>query len=497
MYILSIDQGTTGTTAVLVDAKSLQIVGKVNEEYPQIYPHPGWVEHNLEDIWNTVKNTVTKVLAVNKVSTDLIKTIGITNQRETTCAFTKDGEPLANAIVWQDRRTHDFCKDLVSKGHSEEFKKKTGLPLDPYFSGTKINWLLNNNENVMKAHEANNLLFGTIDTYLLYKLTGNISHKTDATNASRTLLMNLETSQWDKTLINILDIDKETLPTICNSIDSFGLTKNLSFLPDGISINGILGDQQSALFGQACFNKGEGKCTYGTGAFMLVNTGSEIKYSDNGLLTTVAFRHNNQTTYALEGSCYIAGACVQWLRDNLQFFESSPEIEALALKVDDLSKVRDLLLLPFFTGLGSPHWIADAKAALVGITRDTGKEEISRVALEGICFSINDLIKAMRKDMGSDLDIFKVDGGAVSNDLLMQIQSEISKIPIVRPTVIETTAYGAALAAAIGANLITMDSIRTIWKEDKKFISSNDNTNSNYFSYKEQQWDSYINKLFK
>jgi glycerol kinase len=492
VYILSIDQGTTGTTAVLVNASDFSLAGKVNHEYPQIYPQPGWVEHNLNDIWSTVSNTVKDVLTKNNVTADQIKAIGITNQRETTCAFTKSGSPLANAIVWQDRRTAEFCDELRNSGLSEEVQTKTGLTIDPYFSGTKMRWLLKNNSEVQNAAQDNDLLFGTIDTFLLYKLTGNQSHKTDVSNASRTMLMDLQTTNWDDGMLDILKVSKEFLPEICESICNFGETKGLDFLPDGIPITGILGDQQSALFGQACFQEGEGKCTYGTGAFMLVNTGEEIKYSNNGLLTTVAYKYEGKTYYALEGSCYIAGACVQWLRDNLNFFSNSPEIESMANEVQSLNSTRDVLLLPFFTGLGSPYWKSDAKAALIGLTRDTGVNEISRGALEGIALSINDLINAMEQDFNKSIDSLKVDGGAVANDLLMNIQSSFSNLDVIRPKVIETTAFGAAMAAAIGSGMTTMSKVKELWKEDKVFLTKLSNEESEYYAHKQNLWTNYI-----
>ncbi|EQC51296.1 glycerol kinase GlpK [Bacteriovorax sp. DB6_IX] len=496
MFILSIDQGTTGTTAVIINAETFELVGKVNKEYQQIYPEPGWVEHNLNDIWQTVEDTTKEALKKFNVLPNQIKAIGITNQRETTCAFTKDGQPIANAIVWQDRRTSKFCEELKSKGHTEQIHKKTGLTVDPYFSGTKINWLLKNNSSVKEAFNNDDLLIGTIDTFLLYKLTGHVSHKTDTSNASRTMLMNLETTDWDQEMLNLLDVPQNILPEICESIGEFGFTKGLGFLPDGIPISGILGDQQAALFGQACFRSGEGKCTYGTGAFMLVNTGEEIKYSDNGLLTTVAYKYNNKTYYALEGSCYIAGACVQWLRDNLKFFDASPDIEREALKVKNLQSTKDILLLPFFTGLGSPYWKSEAKAALIGLTRDSGVPEISRAALEGIALSINDLIKAMEIDFDKSIETLKVDGGAVANDLLMNIQSSISNIEVIRPDVIETTAYGAAMAAAIGTGLTSMDKVTELWRVDKTFNTSRTPDESSYFSHKSELWTTYIKNNF-
>ena len=348
-FILAIDQGTTGTTACLIDAKTFSFVGKINKEYPQIFPKPSWVEHNLNDIWETVEFTVREVLKNHNVLGPQIAAIGITNQRETTCAFNKAGTPLANAIVWQDRRTSEYCQKLGSdKSLVEKIKSITGLPIEPYFSASKMNWLLKNNSSVSTAALGNDLLFGTIDTFLLYKLTNQVAHKTDASNASRTMLMNLKSTEWDQELLELFEVNKNYLPTIEDSFHQFGLTKNLSFLPDGIPITGILGDQQSALFGQAGFFEGEMKCTYGTGAFVLLNTGDKIVYSKAGLLTTVEYRHKGKTCYALEGSSYIAGAAVQWLRDNLKIISKSSEVEALALEVKNLDELKYILFFPFF-----------------------------------------------------------------------------------------------------------------------------------------------------
>ncbi len=493
MYILAIDQGTTGTTSLLIDQETLSVVDKYNQEYKQIYPKPGWVEHNLNDIWDSVRDTVTKVLKQNNIQPTQISAIGITNQRETTCAFKKDGTPLANAIVWQDRRTQDFCADLRSNGHEKVFKNKAGLPIDSYFSGTKMNWLLENDRNVKDANISNNLLFGTIDTYLLYKLTSCKSHKTDASNASRTLLMNLDTCQWDSELLEILNVNKDLLPEICDSFSSFGETNGLDFLPDGIPITGILGDQQAALFGQACFSEGSSKCTYGTGAFMLLNTGEKKEYSKNGLLTTVAYKANDKTFYALEGSTYIAGACIQWLRDNLKFFNNSKEVETEANKVSDLSSIEDIFFFPFFTGIGSPYWKSEVKASITGLTRGSGIPEISRAAMEGVSFSINDLITAFEKDFSRKISSLKVDGGAAANNLWMQMQSDISNLTIIRPSVIETTALGAAMAAALGANLKTFDDLKNLWKEDHSFISNS--STKDYYEKKYKKWTNHLESM--
>ena len=494
-YIISIDQGTTGTTSLLIDSESFEVVDKINKEFPQIFPSPGLVEHNLNDIWNTVEVTVGELIKKNKIDTKSISCIGITNQRETTCAFDKNGSPLSNAIVWQDRRTFPFCEELKKQGLENMFKQKTGLTLDPYFSGSKMNWLLKNEKKVANAKAEKNLKFGTIDTFLLYKLSGAKSFKTEPSNASRTLLMDLKTTRWSKELLDIFEIHEDSLPEIVDSFSLFGTTNGLSFLPDGIPITGVLGDQQAALFGQAGIKEGDIKCTYGTGAFMLLNTGEKVHYSKNGLLSTVAYRYKNQTIYALEGSCYIAGAAVGWLRDQLKIIDSSPDIEGLAKKVKRLEEMKNLLFLPFFTGIGSPHWKADAKAAILGITRDTKDSHIARACLDGIALSIQDLIEAMIDDTKLNLTELKVDGGAVNNDLLMEIQATISKLKILKPKIIETTAYGAGLASAIGNNLIKKDDILSLWKKDK-VIEGND-ANTSFYQKKHNEWKDTIKTLYK
>jgi glycerol kinase len=494
-YILSIDQGTTGTRSVLIDAQTFALVGQVSKEYPQIYPKPSWVEHNLNDIWSTVETTTTELLKNHNIQGHMIKAIGITNQRETTCAFDKSGTPLANAIVWQDRRTTEFCQLLRDQNLSETIKVKTGLPIDPYFSATKMHWLLNNNSAVSDANSKNELLFGTIDTFLLFKLTGNISHKTEASNASRTMLMNLKTCEWDNELLKIFSVKRESLPTIEDSFGEFGVTKGLSFLPDGIPVTGILGDQQSALFGQAGFNKGDMKCTYGTGAFVLLNTGSELVYSNSGLLTTVEYKHKGKIIYALEGSSYIAGAAIQWLRDNLKIISKASEVESLAREVSDLAELKHIQFFPFFAGIGSPYWNAEAKGAITGLTRDSSRSHIAFACLEGVAMSINDLLNAMKKDTGLAIKTLKVDGGAAANNLLMELQATISETIIIRPKIIETTAFGAAMAAAIGAGLTDFNKLLTTWKKDREFGSNQEL--QTYIIDKKTLWEKTIKSFFE
>lgn len=489
-FILSIDQGTTGTTALLVDAKSLKVVDKYNQEFRQIFPKPSWVEHDLNDIWKTVELTVSHILKKNGLSGKEIKSIGITNQRETTCAYDKSGNPLANAIVWQDRRTTNYCHD--KKESYQQLKNKTGLPLDPYFSGTKMNWLLTNNSNVSKAGKEKNLRLSTIDTFLVYKLTNNNSFATEPSNASRTLLMNLSTCKWDNSLLEFFNLDKSYLPEIKNSFDDFGVTNGLSFLPDGIPINCILGDQQAALFGQAGYKAGELKCTYGTGAFILLNTGEDLTYSTNGLLTTIAYQHKGKICYALEGSCYIAGAAVQWLRDNVNIIENSSDVERLARKVDNFQETEFLTFMPFFTGIGSPYWNPDAKGAIVGITRDTEQKHLAKVCLEGIALSVNDSINALVSDSPNPVRNIKVDGGACANNLLMEMQANFSEKTIIRPEVIETTAYGVALGAMVGCGELDFDKISTLWKEQRTFQPEK----NRYFHKKKAMWKDLITKLY-
>lgn len=494
-YILSIDQGTTGTRSCLIDIETLTLMGQVSLEYPQIYPKPSWVEHNLNDIWSTVEITIKELLKTHNIDGKSIAAIGITNQRETTCAFNTNGTPLANAIVWQDRRTSEYCQELRDKNLAAIIKEKTGLPIDPYFSATKMHWLLKNNPAVTKADAAGELCFGTIDTFLLFKLTGSVSFKTDASNASRTMLMNLKTCSWDDELLKIFGVQKKSLPTIEDSFGNFGVTKGLSCLPDGIPITGILGDQQSALFGQAGFEKGEMKCTYGTGAFVLLNTGEDLVYSKSGLLTTVEYKHKGKAVYALEGSSYIAGAAIQWLRDNLKIIAKTSDIEPLACEVKNFDELKHIQFFPFFSGIGSPYWNAEAKGAIIGLTRDTNRSHIAYACLEGVAMSINDLLDAMKKDTGLAIKTLKVDGGASANSLLMELQATISETTIVRPKVIETTAFGAALAAAIGAGLTDFDKLSHTWKKDRDYQI--DQNLLPYIKEKKLLWNKTINTFYQ
>ncbi len=487
-YILAIDEGTTGSTALIIDGQTCRVISKSNHEFSQIYPKPRWVEHNLDEIWESTTKSIKKAIRLAKIKASSIEAIGITNQRETTCAFSKKGKAIQNAIVWQDRRTEEFCKNNKTK--YSFLIKKTGLPLDAYFSATKMNWLLNQNEKVKKAAQRDDLCLGTIDTFLLYKLTNSKSFFTETTNASRTLLMDLETGQWDNALLNFFGIEERFLPKIKNSIDHFGITENLDFLPDGIPIMCILGDQQAALFGQAGINPGDFKCTYGTGSFALVNTGEKILYSTKGLLTTVAYSYKNKNYYALEGSCYIAGAAVQWLRDNCKFIKKSSDIEALAKRASDLS-MDNILFLPFFTGIASPHWVSNAKAAIVGLTRDTGQAQIARACLEGVCLSISDLIQAFEELV--DVRDINVDGGAAENNYWMQMQSNFLFKPVTRPKIIETTAYGVALGALVGMERVKLADVKKLWKKDVQFRPQK---KTDYHNQKKLQWNEVIKNLY-
>ncbi len=489
-FLLAIDQGTTGSTSLLLDSKTLKVVDKEKVDYRQIYPKPSWVEHDLEDIWNSVATSVTNLLKRQKTDPKSIMAIGITNQRETTCAYDKKGKPLYHAIVWQDRRTSAFCESNAQK-YDEICRKKTGLPLDPYFSGSKMRWLLDNVPEVKMAADKKNLCFSTVDSFLLYRLTSGKSFATEASNASRTMLMNLETFNWDADLLKFFGIEREYLPEIKESFTNFGETQGCSFLPDGIPVLSILGDQQAALYGQACVREGDLKCTYGTGAFLLLNIGSKIIHSQTGLLTTAAYSFRGKIVYALEGSAYIAGAAVQWLRDNLKSIKSSPEVEKLAREVTDLSQMEHVMFLPFFTGIGTPYWNSHAKAALVGLTRDTHNGHIARACLEGIALSVNDSVSSFKKDF-STLNDIRVDGGAAANNLLMQIQANFSQKTIIRPECIDTTAFGVAIGCLVGRGEVHIEEMGRYWKLEREF---KDEKNP-YYGPKKALWDSTIAKLY-
>lgn len=489
-YLLAIDQGTTGTTSLLIDANSLQVIDKEKSDYRQIFPKPGWVEHNLEDIWESVRLSVQAVLLRAKVDPRKIVAIGITNQRETTCAYTKKGKPLHHAIVWQDRRTAEYC-DSNRERYNQLCRMKTGLPLDPYFSGTKMRWLLEHSDAVKMASDVGDLCLSTIDTFLVHRLTAGEKFVTEPSNASRTMLMALQSFEWDPELLSFFGISRNFLPEIQESFSSFGETKNVGFLPDGIPILSILGDQQAALFGQACVKVGDIKSTYGTGAFLLLNTGEKIVTSTTGLLTTAAYSFRGKKIYALEGSAYIAGAAVQWLRDNLKSIKSAPEISTLASEVTDLGQMEHILFLPFFTGIGTPHWNAQAKAAIIGLTRDSNNAHIARACLEGIALSLNDSVSSFKKDF-PELNDIRVDGGAVANDLLMQLQANFSQKTILRPKVIDTTAFGVAVGSLVGKGEIGIDDLARFWSLDRSFTPEN----NSYYKNKKALWEQTIQRLY-
>ncbi len=467
--ILAIDQGTTGSTAVLIDS-SLNVVAKHNDEFPQIYPQPGWVEHDPTAIWASVESSVRAALAKAGVDASEIKAIGITNQRETTVVWDREtSEPIHNAIVWQCRRTTEICAGLKAQGNEARVREKTGLVLDPYFSGTKLAWILDTVDGARDRAQAGELAFGTIDSFLVWRLTAGTTHVTDVSNASRTMLMDLRTGAWDDELIELIRAERATLPEIRGNAEVYGHTKGLSFLPDGIPIAGMAGDQQAALFGQACFRAGEAKCTYGTGAFLLMNTGNTPIPSKNGLLTTAAWKIGDEIVYALEGSAFIAGAVVQWLRDELKFFDSAEEIETMAQSVENNGGV---VCVPALAGLGAPHWSPEARGVLWGMTRGTNRGHIARAALEGIALQNRDILEAMEADLGDDrsLEILRVDGGAAANNMLMQFQADVLNVPVSRPTMLETTALGAGLLAGLGAGLFEdLDAVRDAWQEDRGF----------------------------
>jgi glycerol kinase len=474
--VLAIDQGTTGTTCLVVEIGARQgarIVGRGYCELPQHFPQPGWVEHDLDEIWQTTCVAIRQALDVSKIRGADLAAIGITNQRETTGVWDVSGAPVHQAIVWQDRRTTDHCKRLTEQGHTNLIRKRTGLVLDPYFAGTKVAWLLDQVPSLRARAGAGELRFGTIDTWLIWKLSSGSAHVTDATNASRTMLFDIYRNTWDDELCALLgDVPRKMLPEVRPSSGTCASTRGAGVLPDGIPIAGIAGDQHAALFGQACFSPGMAKCTYGTGAFALVNIGARPVVSNHGLLTTVAWRLGNTSTYAIEGSTFVAGAVVQWLRDGLKIITSSSEVEALAAEVPDSGGVT---FVPALTGLGAPHWRPEARGLVSGITRGTTRAHLARAALEGIALQVNDLLDAMRQDSGSPISLLRVDGGAAANNLLMQFQSDLLGIEIHRPNMLETTALGAAYLAALGIGLFSdLGEIASSWQLERIYAPSTD-----------------------
>lgn len=462
--ILALDQGTTSSRAVVLDRDG-HVHGSAQAPFKQIFPKPGWVEHDPIEIWSTQFGVAMDALAQSGAGADSIAAIGITNQRETTILWDrKTGEPVYNAIVWQDRRTSAFCDSIRAAGHESLIQEKTGLVIDAYFSASKIRWLLDNVPGARKRANAGELAFGTVDSWLISKLTNGARHITDVTNASRTMLFNLHTQKWDDELLSLFEIPASLLPEVVGSSEVCAYTSGA--LPN-VPIAGIAGDQEAALFGQMCMQPGMVKCTYGTGSFMLLNTGDKPVPSKNKLLTTVAWRRNARTVYALEGSIFIAGAVVQWLRDELQIIRGAEEIEALAASVPDSHGV---ILVPAFSGLGAPHWDQYARGAIVGLTRGSNRAHIARAALEGIAFQVADVLNAMESDSGVPVHELRVDGGAARNNLLMQIQSDLLGVPVTRPSNPETTVLGATYLAGLAVNYWPDErAIAKQWGVDKRF----------------------------
>ena len=465
-YILAIDAGTTSSRAVLFDKKGIQVA--ISQfEFSQIFPKESWVEHDPIEIWETQLKAIKNVVNLAKIDFEEIDSIGITNQRETTVVWNKNtGKPVYNAIVWQDRRTASICEDLKNKGKSDVFYNKTGLILDAYFSGTKIKWILDSDKKIRDQAIKGDLLFGTIDTWLIWNLTSKKIHATDCTNASRTLLYNIHKLDWDQELISLLDIPEIILPKVFNSSEKIGYT-DATILGARIPICGVAGDQQAALFGQMCINPGDVKNTYGTGCFCMMNTGTKAVKSNNRMLTTIAWKIDDTPTYALEGSVFIAGALVQWLRDQLNVIKNTSEIEDLAKSVSDNGGVTFISAL---SGLGAPYWNPNATGAIMGITRGTQKGHIARAALEAIALRSREIIIEMQKDSGTRFDKLKVDGGASNNNLLMQIQSNLLDVKVIRPKITETTALGVAFFAGLASGFwSSIDQVKSIWEVEHEF----------------------------
>lgn len=466
-YILAIDQGTTSTRAILFNKKG-EIVHVAQNEFTQIFPQPGWVEHNADEIWGTVLAVMATLLAESQVKPEQIAGIGITNQRETAVVWDKEtGNPIYNAIVWQSRQTAEICEELKAKGYDQLFREKTGLLIDAYFSGTKVKWILDNVEGAREMADQGKLLFGTIDTWLIWKLSGGRAHVTDYTNASRTLMYNIYELKWDDELLEILGVPKSMLPDVRPSSEVYSKTVDYHFFGYEIPIAGVAGDQQAALFGQACYQQGMVKNTYGTGCFMLMNTGEKAVKSEHGLLTTIAWGLDGKVEYALEGSIFVAGSAIQWLRDGLRMFNDAKESESYASRVESTEGVY---MVPAFVGLGTPYWDSEVRGAVFGLTRGTTKEHFIRATLESLAYQTRDVISAMEKDSGIDLKTLRVDGGAVQNNFLMQFQSDILNVPVERPVVSETTALGAAYLAGLAVGYWeNQEEIAKQWAVNQKF----------------------------
>jgi glycerol kinase len=465
-YILALDQGTTSSRAILFDANG-QIAATAQKEFTQYYPQPGWVEHDADEIWSSQFSVLAEVLAKANTTTQQVAAIGITNQRETTVVWDRaTGKPICNAIVWQDRRTAAYCDELKAAGKAATIQAKTGLVIDAYFSATKLKWILDTIPGAREKAANGELAFGTVDSWLAWKLSGGQLHITDVSNASRTMLLNIQTCQWDEELLQLFNIPASVLPTVKASSEVYGTTNVIS-KNAAIPIAGIAGDQQAALFGQLCTQPGMVKNTYGTGCFMLMNTGDKPIPSKNNLLTTIAWQINGKTSYALEGSVFIAGAVVQWLRDGLQIIRSSADVEALAQQVTDNGGVY---VVPAFAGLGAPHWNQYARGTIFGLTRGSSNAHIARAALESIAYQTTDVLQAMQNDSGIEVKELRVDGGATINDMLMQFQCDTLQVPVVRPTVYETTALGAAYLAGLAVGFWrNTDELQQQWQANKTF----------------------------
>ncbi|OQX99902.1 MAG: glycerol kinase [Bacteroidetes bacterium 4572_117] len=465
-YILALDQGTSSSRAILFD-KNLDIVGSSQKEFPQIYPKPGWVEHDPEQIWQSQYLVIIDLLADTNIEATEISAIGITNQRETTLVWDKNtGIPIYNAIVWQDKRTSDFCSKLKHKGFENFVKKTTGLVIDSYFSATKINWILDNVEGAREKAKKGELLFGTVDTWLIWKLTDGKAHVTDYSNASRTLLFNIRELKWDNKLLEIFNVPASVLPEVKPSSGIVAKTSAKLFNGAEIKISGIAGDQQAALFGQKCFNKGMAKNTYGTGCFILMNTGDHIVESNKGLLSTIAWNIDGKTDYALEGSVFIAGAAIKWLKEGIKLIKDQKETQSVA---ESIETDEDIYVVPAFSGLGAPHWDMYARGAILGLTQGVTDKHIVKATLDALAYRTKDVLDAMSSDSGINLSKLNVDGGASVNDYLMQFQADILNTPVERPKIIETTALGAALLAGMAVGIWTKDKLAGIPKTDKCF----------------------------
>ncbi|MBR4807993.1 MAG: glycerol kinase GlpK [Lachnospiraceae bacterium] len=470
-YVMALDAGTTSNRCILFNKKG-EMCSVAQKEFTQIFPKPGWVEHDANEIWSSMLGVAVEAMQKVGATAKDISSIGITNQRETSIVWDKKtGEPVYNAIVWQCRRTSEYCDSLKEKGLTDTFRKKTGLVIDAYFSGTKVKWILDNVKGARKRAEAGELLFGTVETWLIWKLTKGAVHVTDYSNASRTLMFNIKTLKWDKDILKELDIPECILPTPKPSSCIYGET-DPSFLGGPIKIGGAAGDQQCALFGQTCFEKGDVKNTYGTGGFLLMNTGNKPIFSKHGLVTTIAWGLDGKVTYALEGSIFVAGAAIQWLRDELKILESASDSEYMAKKVTD---TNGCYVVPAFTGLGAPYWDQYARGTIVGLTRGVNKYHIIRATLESMVYQVNDVVEAMEQDAGVKLSSLKVDGGASANNFLLQTQANISDAPVVRPRCVETTATGAAYLAGLATGLWKdMDSVKKNAKTDMTFVPNID-----------------------